>query len=60
VPRIKTSGLSICPSNWYSHCHYEKGGLHPCVPMHRELKPKTPQSILKQANVTIEELADNL
>jgi len=43
-----------------SHCHYEKHGLHPCVPMHREIKPKTLQSILKQANITIEELVDNL
>jgi predicted RNA binding protein YcfA (HicA-like mRNA interferase family) len=43
-----------------SHCHYEKDGLHPCVPMHREIKPKTLQSILKQANITIEELVDNL
>ena len=43
-----------------SHCHYEKNGLHPCVPMHREVKPKTLQSILKQANITIEELVENL
>jgi len=28
--------------------------------MHGEIKPKTLQSILKQANITIEELADNL
>ncbi len=43
-----------------SHCHYFKGGLHPCVPMHREIRPKTLQSILKQANLTLEELLDNL
>lgn len=43
-----------------SHRQYVKDRLHPCVPMHRELKPKTLQSILKQANITIEELADNL
>jgi predicted RNA binding protein YcfA (HicA-like mRNA interferase family) len=43
-----------------SHRHYEKGGFHPCVPMHREIKPKTLQSILKQANITIEELSDQL
>jgi predicted RNA binding protein YcfA (HicA-like mRNA interferase family) len=43
-----------------SHCHYVKNGLHPCVPMHREIKPKTLQSILKQADVTVEELTDNL
>ena len=43
-----------------SHCHYEKDGLHPCVPMHRDIKPKTLQSVLKQANITIEDLVDNL
>ena len=43
-----------------SHKHYEKSGLHPCVPMHREIKPKTLQSILKQANLSIEQLMENL
>ncbi len=43
-----------------SHRHFVKDSLHPCVPMHREIKPKTLQSILKQANITIEELSDNL
>ncbi|MGO8766997.1 MAG: type II toxin-antitoxin system HicA family toxin [Limisphaerales bacterium] len=43
-----------------SHCHYTKNGLHPCVPMHREIKPKTLQSILKQANITANELLENL
>jgi predicted RNA binding protein YcfA (HicA-like mRNA interferase family) len=43
-----------------SHRYYVKSGLHPCVPMHREIKPKTLRSILKQANITIEELADDL
>jgi predicted RNA binding protein YcfA (HicA-like mRNA interferase family) len=43
-----------------SHRHLVKNGLHPCVPMHRQIKAKTLQSILKQANLTIEELMDNL
>jgi predicted RNA binding protein YcfA (HicA-like mRNA interferase family) len=43
-----------------SHRHYVKGALHPCVPMHRSIKPKTLQSILKQAGLTIEELLENL
>jgi predicted RNA binding protein YcfA (HicA-like mRNA interferase family) len=30
------------------------------VPMHREIKPKTLQSILKQAEITVEELVDSL
>jgi len=28
--------------------------------MHREIKPKTLQSILKQAGITVEELLENL
>ena len=43
-----------------SHCLYTKNGLHPCVPMHREIKPKTQQSILKQADLTVEQLLDHL
>jgi predicted RNA binding protein YcfA (HicA-like mRNA interferase family) len=43
-----------------SHRHYVRGPLHPCVPMHREIKPKTLQSILRQAELTAEELQDNL
>ena len=43
-----------------SHRHYVKDSLHPCVPMHRTIKPKTLQSILKQANLTVEELLENL
>jgi predicted RNA binding protein YcfA (HicA-like mRNA interferase family) len=43
-----------------SHCHYAKGPLHACVPMHRDLKPKTLQSILRQANIPLEELLEHL
>ncbi len=43
-----------------SHRHYEKESLHPCVPMHREIRPKTLQSILKQADITLESLLENL
>jgi len=43
-----------------SHGHYTKDGLHPCVPMHKALKPKTLQSILKQANITVEQLLEEL
>jgi predicted RNA binding protein YcfA (HicA-like mRNA interferase family) len=55
VPRIETPGFWISPAV-DSHCHYEKNGLHPCVPMHRQIKPKTLQSILKHTNIAIEEL----
>ena len=43
-----------------SHRHYVKNNFHPCVPMHRSLKPKTLQSILKQAGITVEVLMENL
>jgi predicted RNA binding protein YcfA (HicA-like mRNA interferase family) len=43
-----------------SHRHYAKGPHHPCVPMHDAIAPKTLQSILKQADLTLEELMDNL
>ena len=43
-----------------SHRQFIKGPLHPCVPMHREIKPKTLQSILKQAGITVGELRDHL
>jgi predicted RNA binding protein YcfA (HicA-like mRNA interferase family) len=56
---LKRSGFEFVRQTG-SHRHYVKNGLHPCVPMHRQIKPKTLQSILKQAAITIEELADNL
>ncbi len=43
-----------------SHRLYAKGSLRPCVPMHREIRPKTLQSVLKQAGITLEELLRNL
>jgi predicted RNA binding protein YcfA (HicA-like mRNA interferase family) len=43
-----------------SHAHYAKGTLHPCIPMHQALRPKTLQSVLKQADITLEELMENL
>jgi predicted RNA binding protein YcfA (HicA-like mRNA interferase family) len=43
-----------------SHRHLVEGPLHVCVPMHSPIKPKTLQSILKQANISIEELLENI
>jgi predicted RNA binding protein YcfA (HicA-like mRNA interferase family) len=43
-----------------SHRHYVRGALRPCAPMHRGIKPKTLQSILKQAAISVEELVENL
>lgn len=43
-----------------SHRHYAKGPHHPRVPRHREIRPKTLQSILKQAGITLKDLLDHL
>jgi predicted RNA binding protein YcfA (HicA-like mRNA interferase family) len=43
-----------------SHRHYVKGSSHVCVPVHRGIKPKTLQSILKQAALSVEQLLENL
>jgi predicted RNA binding protein YcfA (HicA-like mRNA interferase family) len=39
---------------------YAKGSLRACVPMHHAIKPKTLQSILKQAAITTDQLLENL
>jgi predicted RNA binding protein YcfA (HicA-like mRNA interferase family) len=59
VPRLEKTGLWFVRQSG-SHRHCTNDGLHPCVPMHRKIKPKTLQSILKQANITVEELLENL
>ncbi|MCA1659464.1 MAG: type II toxin-antitoxin system HicA family toxin [Verrucomicrobiaceae bacterium] len=43
-----------------SHIRLARGALRVTVPDHRALAPKTLQSILRQAQVTIEELRDSL
>jgi predicted RNA binding protein YcfA (HicA-like mRNA interferase family) len=43
-----------------SHRLLVKNDLHPCVPMHRQIKSKTLQSILRQAHITVEELVAHL
>ena len=43
-----------------SHIRLSKGNLHVTVPNHRALLPKTLQSILRQAGLTVEEFAENL
>jgi len=43
-----------------SHRLYRKGQFNPCVPMHASLKPKTLQSILKQAGISIEQLLEEI
>jgi predicted RNA binding protein YcfA (HicA-like mRNA interferase family) len=43
-----------------SHIRLSKDTRHVTVPNHRALLPKTLQSILRQAGVTVEEFADQL
>lgn len=43
-----------------SHIRLTKGGLHVTVPNHRTLLPKTLQSVIKQAGVSLGEFMDNL
>ena len=43
-----------------SHIRLSKGERHVTVPNHRFLVPKTLQSILRQAGVTVEEFTEQL
>ncbi|RPH30072.1 type II toxin-antitoxin system HicA family toxin [bacterium] len=56
---LKRLGFEFVPQTG-SHRHYVKGSCHPCVPMHRSIRPKTLQSILNQASITLDELIENL
>jgi predicted RNA binding protein YcfA (HicA-like mRNA interferase family) len=43
-----------------SHIRMSKGNVHVTVPNHRQLVPKTLQSILRQAEITLEEFVEQL
>ena len=43
-----------------SHIRMSKGNVHVTVPNHRQLMPKTLQSILRHAEVTLEEFMEQL
>ena len=43
-----------------SHIRMSKGAVHVTVPNHRDLLPKTLQSILRQAGITVEEFVNSL
>jgi predicted RNA binding protein YcfA (HicA-like mRNA interferase family) len=43
-----------------SHIRLSKGDRHVTVPNHRALVPKTLQSIMRQAGVTVEEFVEQL
>ena len=59
VKALRRLGFTITRQDG-SHIRLSKGGLHVTVPNHRALLPKTLQSILRQANVTVEEFVENL
>ena len=43
-----------------SHIRLSKSGRYVTIPNHRALVPKTLQSILRQAGVTLDEFVENL
>jgi len=43
-----------------SHIRLNRGGLHVTVPNHRQIVPKTLQSILRHAEITLEEFMGQL
>ena len=43
-----------------SHIRMSKGNVHVTVPNHRQLVPKTLQSILRHAEITLEEFMEQL
>jgi len=43
-----------------SHIRMSKGSLHVTVPNHRQIVPKTLQSILRHSGITLEEFTDQL
>lgn len=59
VKALRRLGFTVTRQDG-SHIRLSKGGLHVTVPNHRALLPKTLQSILRQANVTVEEFVENL
>ena len=59
VKALKKLGFSVEHQKG-SHIRLAKGGLRVTVPNHKEISsPKTLQTILKQAGVTVQELKDN-
>ncbi|MGD0061787.1 MAG: type II toxin-antitoxin system HicA family toxin [Verrucomicrobiia bacterium] len=57
VKALRRLGFTVTRQDG-SHIRLSKGGLHVTVPNHRTLLPKTLQSILRQANITVEEFAE--
>ena len=59
VKALRRLGFAVTRQDG-SHIRLSKGGLRVTVPNHRALVPKTLQSILRQASITVEEFSENL
>ncbi len=59
VKALKRLGFTV-ESQRGSHIHLSKGGLRVTVPNHKCIVPKTLQSILKQAALSLEDFVDQL
>lgn len=59
VKALRRLGFSVTRQQG-SHIRMSKGGLHVTIPNHREILPKTLQTLLRQAGVSVEEFLDAL
>ena len=59
VKALRRLGFTVTRQDG-SHIRLSKGGLHVTVPNHRTLLPKTLQSILRQASITVERFVEEL
>jgi len=58
VKALRSLGFSVVRQEG-SHIRMAKNGLTTTVPNHRAIVPKTLQSILRHARVSVEELMEN-
>jgi predicted RNA binding protein YcfA (HicA-like mRNA interferase family) len=59
VKALRRLGFTVTRQDG-SHIRLSKGNVHVTVPNHRTLLPKTLQTILRQAGITVEDLANIL
>ena len=59
VKALRRLGLEVVRQEG-SHIRMSKGNVHVTVPNHRQLMPKTLQSILRHAEITLEEFMEQL
>ena len=59
VKALRRLGFTVTRQDG-SHIRLSKANVHVTVPNHRALLPKTLQSILRQAGITVADFANNL